>query len=156
MAEEERWVKLRQIVREEVEAAEQRILAAMRGKKKLSFEGGKWIGVTEEQIESWAAAYPSQDIQAELKKMAAWCVSNPHLSPKSQWGRFVNTWLARNHNQASLRSIPVRDAPASSVQTRNCAYCSKVASMHVNGFDACDEHSTKAMDGEKPPRLKLA
>jgi hypothetical protein len=60
-------------------------------------------------MQVWTEAYGSCDVQGELKKAAAWIVSNPHLAPKSQFGRFLNTWLARQQNQSSIRSIPTRN-----------------------------------------------
>jgi hypothetical protein len=103
---EDRWGKLEEIVRRVVREE----LAAMKlGKQKLGFTNGKWLGITEEQMTVWADAYPSCDLVVELKKAAAWIVSNPHLAPKSQFGRFLNTWFARQQNQLSIRSIPTRN-----------------------------------------------
>jgi hypothetical protein len=77
----------------------------------------------------WADAYPSCDLVVELKKAAAWIVSNPHLAPKSQFGRFLNTWFARQQNQLSIRSIPTRNengyehCTAGMRSTANCQSC---------------------------------
>jgi hypothetical protein len=80
MGEEERWEKVRQIVREECERIEARILDVLEKytkKAKLGFSNGKWTGVTEEQIAAWKEAYGLCDVEAELRKAAAWIVSNP-------------------------------------------------------------------------------
>lgn len=146
---EERWAKLeeivRRILREELDAR------GFKEKAKLSFAGGKWIGITQEQQEAWKLAYPAVNIQQQLQLAAAWIVSNPMSAPKSNYPRFLNTWLTRQQNQASLHAIP----SLRSVATKTCAYCEKPSTGSVNGYDACDAHTDKAMDGERPPRFKL-
>jgi hypothetical protein len=67
---EDRWAKLeeivRKVVREEIAA-----LGSVK-KAKLGFENGRWVGVTQEQMEAWKAAYGMVDIDGELKRAAAW------------------------------------------------------------------------------------
>jgi hypothetical protein len=156
MSEEERWNKVRQIVREECERIELRILEVLdkhTKKAKVSFENGRWTGVTPEQLEAWKAAYGAVDIESELKKAAAWIVSNPHLAPKSQHGRFLNTWLARQQNQSSLRSIPSGKSEAGPGK-KLCSYCENVATGSVGHLWHCPQHLRDAMDG-KPRSLML-
>lgn len=144
---EDRWAKLEEIVRRVVR--EEVASLAVVKKMKLGFENGRWIGITQEQIESWKAAYGAVDVDGELKKMAAWVMSNPHVAPKSQWGRFVNTWLARSQDKASLRSIPARDERQ---PKKACAYCSEDATGTVSGIPCCGSHTRDALDG-KPRRM---
>lgn len=150
MAEEDRWERLKGVVEEVVRRVIKEELAGLGKKPKIELVNGKWIGITEEQREAWGAAYGALDLDAELKRAAAWCVSNPHMAPKSQIGRFLNTWLAKGQNQASLRSIPV-ERPTE-VKTRLCGYCGRGSVGTVNGIPHCDEHSTDAMD-MKPRRM---
>ena len=147
MSDEDRWTKLESVVRKVIREE----LAQLGRKPKIDLVSGKWIGITEEQKEAWSAAYGALDLEAELKKAAAWCVSNPHLSPKSQIGRFLNTWLAKGQNAASLRSIPT-ELPTE-VKAKLCGYCPKVATSSTNGIWSCDEHSMDAMDGKPRPRM---
>lgn len=147
MSEEDRWKKLEEVVRRVVREE----IASLGKKPKIDLVHGKWVGITEEQKEAWGAAYGALDLDAELKKAAAWCVSNPHLSPKSQFGRFLNTWLAKGQNAASLRSIPTERA--TEVKQRHCAYCVKVAVSSTSGIWACDEHFSDAMEGKPRPRM---
>lgn len=44
-------------------------------------------------------AYPAVDIAAEIAKAHAWVLANP-ANRKSQWGRFLNSWLERAQNKA--------------------------------------------------------
>ena len=121
------------------------------GKPKVGFVNGRWTGVTSEQLEAWKAAYGAVDIEAELKKAAAWIVSNPHLAPKSQPGRFLNTWLARAQNTGAIRSIPTRSEPP---KQKFCAYCEAAATGSVGGIWACGAHFTDAMDQRPVPMFK--
>lgn len=148
---EDRWAKLEEIIRRVLK--EELATHGFKAKTKLSFEGGKWTGVTTEQIEAWKAAYGSCDVEAELKKMAAWIVSNPHLAPKSLYGRFINSWLARQQNASSIRSIPTRSEQVQEAK-KICAYCPKPATGSVGGINCCDGHTHDAMD--RKPVLKLA
>jgi hypothetical protein len=149
---EDRWGRLEEIVRRVVREE----LAAMKlGKQKLGFANGKWIGITEEQMTVWADAYPSCDLVVELKKAAAWIVSNPHLAPKSQFGRFLNTWFARQQNQLSIRSIPTRNDRPLELQPLTCAYCPAPKIGVVNGIPHCRPHTNDAMD-QKPRPARAA
>jgi hypothetical protein len=150
VAEEDRWTKLEQIVRRVVR--EEVAALAKVQKLKLGFENGRWVGVTQEQMEAWKAAYGMVDIEAELKRAAAWIVSNPHLAPKSQLGRFLNTWFAKGQDRASLRSIPTRDERI--IPKKCCSYCDADAIGTVSGIHHCRAHITDAMDG-KPRRVML-
>lgn len=145
---EDRWAKLeeivRRVVREEISA-----LAVVK-KVKLGFENGRWTGITEEQMEAWKAAYGMVDIEAELKRAAAWIVSNPHLAPKSQLGRFLNTWFAKGQDRASIRSIPSRTEEPP--KKKACAYCHADATGSVGSILCCSKHVADAMDG-KPRRM---
>ena len=144
---EDRWARLeeivRRVVREEIAS-----LAAPVKKQQVTFGNGKWIGVTQEHLTAWAEAYGGCDIQAELKKAAAWIVSNPSLAPKTQFGRFLNTWLSKQQMTSAIRSIPTR----SDQMKLTCAYCQLPSTGKVNGYSTCDAHFRKAMDHEKPAR----
>lgn len=150
MSEEDRWAKLEEIVRRVVK--EEIAALAKNGKTKIECVNGRWVGVTEDQMQAWRDAYPAVDIDAELKRMAAWIVSNPMMAPKSQVGRFVNTWLTKSQNQASLRSIPTERRTETPMKL--CVYCDAVASGQTNGKWACGAHFQKALDGDPIPRMR--
>lgn len=153
---EERWEKLREIVREECERVEARILDVLdkhTRKVKLGFTNGKWTGITEEQIAAWKEAYGLCDVEAELKKASAWIVSNPSQAPKSNYSRFLNAWLSRQQNVLSIRAIPTKSDYALDVK-KFCAYCSKPTVGSVNGIWHCQAHSYDAMD--RKPVVKSA
>lgn len=148
MSDENRWTKLEEIVRRVIREEIRQL-----GKKpKIDLVNGRWVGINEEQREAWLAAYGAVDLDGELKRAAAWCVSNPGMAPKSNYGRFLNTWLTRQQNQASLRSIPTERKTESKAAC--CAYCERTATANIGGIWACDSHSKNAMDRE-PRRLML-
>lgn len=151
MGDEDRWVKLEEIVRRVVR---EEVAAAVKGKAKLAFANGKWIGVTEEQLEAWKAAYPAVDVDSELLRAAAWIASNPHVAPKSQYGRFLNTWLARGQNTSSIRSIPTRNDPVPGPGKKLCSYCESVATAKFGSIWACSGHGQDALEGRPVPMMK--
>ena len=156
MTEQERWLKVEEIVRRVVEDSVRRIVreelsTVKQQKAKLRLEGGKWIGIAEEQMTAWGAAYPAVNIEKALLESAAWCLSNPMESPRCNFSRFINTWLQRNQNAASLRAIP-KPSPMS-IPPSLCAYCRRGSIGAVNGFRHCREHTENAMSGEKPQQF---
>ena len=153
MGDEDRWAKVREIVREECERIQDNILAVLEkhgNKPKLGFHNGRWVG-TEQQMAAWRVAYGAVDIEGELAKAAAWIVSNPHLAPRKEYGRFMNTWLSRCQDRSSIRSIP---SPSEAPKRKLCEYCDKVATGNPNRTWACDEHFEKAMHHEPVPMFK--
>lgn len=157
MTEEDRWAKVRQIVREENERLEARILGAIgKAKNKVELVNGQWVGITEQLKQAWSSAYPAVEIEAELKKAAAWIMSNPTMAPRSQFTRFLLTWFARTQDRTAIRSIPTpseRTAIAGPGK-KLCAYCDHVASGSVNGRWHCNEHANDAMDLKPIPMFK--
>lgn len=148
MADEDRWTKLEEVVRRVVREE----IAQLGKKPKIDFVNGRWVGITPDQLSAWRDAYGSVDIDAELKKAAAWIVSNPHLAPAKQVGRFLNTWLSRTQNTLSIRSIPTRSEMVEAKKL--CSYCSKVGTSSPNRIWACDDHTLDAMDQKPVPMFK--
>lgn len=53
-------------------------------------------------LETWRQAYPAVDIETELKRAAAWLCSNPK-EKRSNYARFINTWLSREQDNGRKR-----------------------------------------------------
>lgn len=49
-------------------------------------------GITEADIEAWAAAYPACDVRTEILKSAEWLKANPDKKKKN-YRRFIVNWL---------------------------------------------------------------
>lgn len=154
---EDKWERVRQIVREECERIEASILLAINKhgeKKKLGFINGQWTGVTAEQVEAWRSAYGSCDVESELKKAAAWILSNPSQAPKSNYARFLNAWLGRQQNISAIRSIPTRSETMKRAGIFPCDYCEKTSVGIFAKRLHCDDHLQDAQ--EQKPILRRA
>jgi hypothetical protein len=152
MGEEERWAKVRQIVREECERIRDDIVATLQKhtKSKIGFKNGFFTGLGEIEMAALEATYPAVDVKKEIREAATWIVMNPGDAPKSNYGAFVNRWLSRHQNQHSLRSIPTRDELPK--PKRACAYCQADATGSVGPIPCCAAHTRDAMEG-KPRRM---
>lgn len=53
------------------------------------------INIRDDLIKSWADTYPQEFLSEEMKKARNWILCNLHKAPKSNWGRFFNSWFAR-------------------------------------------------------------
>lgn len=55
-----------------------------------------------DKLEIWKSAYPAVAVESELKKMVAWCESNPERR-KTRRGitSFINGWLNRAQDQGN-------------------------------------------------------
>ena len=67
---------------------------------KIPLVDGTYFDVPEDKIPLWQQAYPSVNIDQELKKIIAWCDANP-TKRKTRRGvtKFINSWLDRSQNQ---------------------------------------------------------
>jgi hypothetical protein len=144
---EDRWAKLEEIVRRVVREE----VASLKKKPKIELLNGKYIGISADQMEAWRAAYAAVDLESEIRRAAAWCISNPAQAPKDH-ARFLNAWMSREQNRAAIRSIPL-DRPTE-VKKKLCAYCDAVAQGQVGGIWACDGHWQKAMDRDPVPHMR--
>lgn len=71
--------------------------------------------VTQAQIDSWAPAYPSVDIPAQLQKIRVWAETNqPKRKTKAGMPKFINAWLGRAQDAPKAQgfSTPFRSKPA--------------------------------------------
>lgn len=145
---EDRWARLEEIVRKVVR---EELHGFKQAKAKLRLENGRWTGISEEQLTAWRNAYPAVDVEKNLLEAAAWCVSNPNESPRSNFSRFLNTWLARHQDRASIRAIS-RPSPTASIPNL-CEYCLLKAVGAANGRRHCREHAQDALDGVRPSKM---
>lgn len=58
-------------------------------------------GIDKATIADWKEAYPSVDIEVELKRMSQWLISNPTKATKKQWRRFITAWLGRSQKDSN-------------------------------------------------------
>lgn len=65
---------------------------------KWSIDSG-WIDIIDEDIQQWSEAAPACDIKRELAAMHAWLTANPKKAKKSNYARFITTWLSRSQDR---------------------------------------------------------
>jgi hypothetical protein len=149
---DDKWEKVRQIVREECERIEQRILTtlAKQVKSKVGFKNGQFTGLGEIELAALEAAYPAVDVKTQIKEAAAWICMNPGEAPVSNYGKFLNMWLGKHQNRASIRSIPLATPSPMAHKMKHCEYCPKVATGAPGGIWACSDHFDDAL--ERKPR----
>nr|DAK90363.1 MAG TPA: hypothetical protein [Caudoviricetes sp.] len=60
--------------------------------------------IPQDKIAIWKDTYRAVDVEQELRKMIAWCYSNP-TKRKTRRGvdRFINSWLSREQDRGSSR-----------------------------------------------------
>lgn len=69
-----------------------------------SVESG-WHGITNEHRRSWATAYPACTLDIELVRATEWLIANPTKARKSNWRRFLVSWLTRSQDRGgTIRS----------------------------------------------------
>jgi len=84
---------------------------AYRGSKKnynqtiettIEYDSGikKLRNITPEDIQLWKQTYPLLDIDRQLRKMEVWLDANPAKRPRSNYKRFIASWLAREKPEA--------------------------------------------------------
>ena len=66
---------------------------------------GEEFGVTQAQVDEWAALYPAVDVMQELRNMRGWCLGNPERR-KTRRGvvRFIVGWLAREQDKGKQKT----------------------------------------------------
>ena len=69
------------------------------------FAGQVWRNISDEQVATWANAFPACDVERELAKAAAWLDANPkkRKSPGVGYKRFIYGWLQREQNRGGTR-----------------------------------------------------
>jgi uncharacterized protein YdaU (DUF1376 family) len=69
-----------------------------------SVESG-WQGITDEHRQAWATAYPACTLDIELVRATEWLIANPTKARKSNWRRFLVSWLTRSQDRGgTIRS----------------------------------------------------
>ena len=77
----------------------------------LPLKDGTEYEISAESFEEFVSAYPEINVLSEMRKMRAWCLSNPS-NRKTRRGimKFINGWLGRAKTESSHSVIePVRD-----------------------------------------------
>lgn len=71
---------------------------------------GTFVGIEPSDHALWANAYPAVDIPAALARAAAWCVANPAKGRKSNYAKFLASWLSREQDRGGSQGPSRRPA----------------------------------------------
>lgn len=77
-----------------------------------------WAGITEKDMAGWREAYPACDIERLLLAMQEWLISNPVRSKKSNWRKFITTWLSKEQDSGGEHRGHSYAKPNTQRQTR--------------------------------------
>ena len=58
-----------------------------------------WEGISPEDKKTWAEAYPACVLDIELVRASEWLKANPTRAHKSNWRRFLVSWLTRSQDR---------------------------------------------------------
>ena len=58
-----------------------------------------WQGIATEHRQAWATAYPACTLDIELVRANEWLLANPTKAHKSNWRRFLVSWLTRSQDR---------------------------------------------------------
>lgn len=58
-----------------------------------------WTGITDADRQEWATAFPACVLATELARATAWLRANPQRAHKSNWRRFLVSWLTRSQDK---------------------------------------------------------
>jgi hypothetical protein len=62
-------------------------------------EEKSFFGITGQDREQWAEAFPAVEIDVELARAHAWLVANPKKAKRSNWRKFIFDWLSRSQDR---------------------------------------------------------
>jgi len=69
-----------------------------------------FIGINSKDMDVLSETYPACNIEAELKKMHAWLLSNPAKAKKKNFFRFITNWMSRHQERGGGRqSNPISE-----------------------------------------------
>lgn len=73
----------------------------------MLMKNGEHYDPTDDQIIEWQSAYPSLDVEQELRQMTCWLAANPSRRKTQRgMGRFIVSWLSRSARQHQRRARP--------------------------------------------------
>ena len=65
-----------------------------------------WQGITPEDRQEWATAFPGAVLDQELAKATAWLKANPQRAGRRNWRRFIVGWLQRCQDKGGTERKP--------------------------------------------------
>lgn len=69
-------------------------------------EADGWQGISDADRTAWATAYPATVLDIELARATEWLKANITRAKKSNWRRFVVSWLSRSQDRGGTNRTP--------------------------------------------------
>ena len=115
---------------------------------------GAEVGVSQAQIDDYAATYPGVDVPQQLREMRRWLIDNPAKRKTAKgMGRFINSWLSKEQDHGT--NSP-RSPGAPSRSTGSGVFfeaCLNSVRSEADSSDGCGDHgSPRGTIGILPPR----
>jgi len=64
----------------------------------------KFVGIKQEDLDTWKKIYPYTNIEIEIAKAEDWLKANTSKSNKKKWRKFLITWFQKNNDQAENKA----------------------------------------------------
>lgn len=93
-------------------STEPKSVAVVTPKTLISISENKQVEVKADLIKAWADTYPKEYLELELKKARNWLLANSAKAPKSNFGRFFNSWFDRGW-ETYRKTLPSNTAKTS-------------------------------------------
>lgn len=119
----------------------------------LNRETWAYEGVTDQDFESWAEAYPAVDLKSEIRRSIEWVRSNPAKGKKNQWRKFITGWLGRCQERGGTKGYAGRESGEASFldHAPNCSpeVMAAIADVDLGASEAAwQEKARRIRNGE--------
>lgn len=65
-----------------------------------------WQNISDADRQEWREAFPACDLDQELAKATSWLRANPDRARRSNWRRFLVSWLTRSQDKGGTNRTP--------------------------------------------------
>jgi hypothetical protein len=74
-------------------------------------ENKEYIGITKQDLDLWADAFPGVDFAVEMKKSITWILANKKKGNKTNWRKFLNNWFTKAADRSLTRATYQANSP---------------------------------------------
>jgi len=90
------------------------------------------VGITQDDVAAWEAAFPAVDVIGEMRRARAWLAANPRRAKTARGLRpFLVAWLARQQDRGPSISVPT--GRANSAADVRVGHARAETAVHTNG-----------------------
>lgn len=90
----------------------------------FDFENGKFLGITEKDLELWKSSFPDVDIDREISRISTWALATPEKAKKKKmWRKVFLRWFRseqeKEENKKAYQSMRAQVVPQQSESAKN-------------------------------------